>query len=143
MSFSEVRPYFRSRLNTVSGLKEWEDAFNVNNIPSTVLDEAYHIATISGSALKMNHQVSDHEFVVTIRWFKKGFRNPADALDTAMQRIDDIYDAVLLPSARSTETGLINVLPGNIIVDPLSDDNDNIVVVSLDFNCLISLDITD
>ena len=55
------------------GYEEWQDGFNFNNIPETILDQAYHVgpAEISGGvANQLDHKF---DYDLTLRVFKKGF----------------------------------------------------------------------
>ena len=42
MSLSNIKSLFRTRLEGQS-FEEWEDAFNLENIPNSSLDKAFHI----------------------------------------------------------------------------------------------------
>lgn len=141
MSLTAVRPYFRSRLDAL-GLFEWDDAFNFENIPEALLDGAYHIDAndIGNVSLNQNDLHLDH--TVIIRTFIKGFRTPKEALDTAMQRLEDIYKEVLKPSNRVTQaSGLRNVLLNSTIIEPISESNDNAVMCEISFSVRVHIDV--
>jgi hypothetical protein len=78
MTLGGLRAFFRTRLDGL-GYTEWTDGFNIENIPSTVLDMSYHLAVgdiRSGPANQLLH-VFDYPLTVSI--FLKGFRDPAEA----------------------------------------------------------------
>lgn len=133
MSLSEVRPYFRARMNYL-GYTEWADAFNFENIPESILDKSYHIDANQIRVISFNQADLSIDHSVTLRLFLKGFRTPKDALDSAMIRLDAIYQEVLKPGNRLTGTGgLRNVLLDSTDLQPLSRSNDNAVMVEMNF----------
>lgn len=141
MSLTEVRPYFRARLEAV-GLTEWDDAFNVDNIPDTLIDGSFHISAspIRNVTLSQNDLQLEHE--VSIKTFIKGYAQPKDALDKAMERLDAILKEVLKPSNRVTGTGgLRNVLFLSSEILPMAESQDNVVLVNVVFRVQINLDV--
>lgn len=134
--FSHVRSYFRTHMNSLK-FKEWKDAFNVDNIPETILHNSYHIETIRG-VRRNPYNASDQEFEqdVTIRVFKEGFRNPADAIDDCMTALDRIT-AVVLDTANRANCNIKNIYLNNFEIRPLADTNDNSAVLEITFSCLI------
>jgi hypothetical protein len=53
MSLTSVRPYFRTHCNAL-GFTEWMDGFNIENIPSTLIDMAYHIGPPQTTGISNN-----------------------------------------------------------------------------------------
>lgn len=138
MSFDILRSYFEARMSVVdSDFKEWEDAFNIENIPSNVLDKAWHLEfgafTYTGSA----HTCLGFDCPVRLRVFVKGYRNPKEAVDLGLVLSDAIVKEVCKPSNRLTQPLLKNVLPSVINVQALAESNDNVALVDLNFNCQI------
>lgn len=131
-----IRPYFRARLNAL-GFREWKDGFNFENIPSTILDKSFHIEVPSGARLNAFDMTSnDITQDVVVRVFFKGFRNPADAIDTAMLRYEQILESVLASENR-IGVDIKNVYFSSMQILPLSDSNDNAVILEISFSCLI------
>lgn len=138
MSFSLVRPYFRTNLRAL-GFTEWTDAFNFENIPSTRLEKAFHIENPSGSRRDVYDPTSqDIELDVTIRTFRKGFKDPAQAVDSAIADLEAILTRVLA-SDRRLGTGIKNVVYNNHTITPLADTNDNVAVLEINFICFIMI----
>lgn len=139
MSLTAVRPYFRARLNSL-GYREWDDAFYADNIPENIIDKAYHIDANEISRTSFSQTDLQLEHVVTTRLFFTGFFKPKDALDKTMERLDAILKEVLKPSNRLSGTsGLRNVDLQGVTIEPLSDSNDNTLLVSLTWNVQINL----
>ncbi len=137
--FSAVRAYFRTHLDALN-FKEWKDGFNVENIPSTLISGSYHISAPQGSrrdAYDMNSQ--DVEAEVVIRVARKGFKNPASAIDQVASDLDTILARVLDPQYR-LGCDLKNVYYEGHSIDQLSATNDNVAVLEITFRCLIILE---
>lgn len=135
MSFSLVRPYFRKHLSSLN-FKEWSDGFNIENIPSTVLDKSYHIESNTAQTVGSNQLAYTLTQRVVISIFRKGFRTPSMALDMLMNDVDDILDVVVDPTNRLT-TGIKNVKFVQFQAQPIAESNDNAVVMRLEFECMI------
>lgn len=136
MSFVTLRAYFEARMQAVDPeLREWEDAFNIENIPSNVLDKAWHLEfgafTYSGTA----HLCMSFNCPVRLRVFLKGYRNPKEAVDLGVILSDAIVKEACKPSNRLTQPSIKNVLPSVINVQALTESNDNVALLDLTFNC--------
>jgi len=138
-SFSAIRPLFRTAMNSLIKFKEWKDAFNVQNIPSTIINDAYHIDTSSGGrkgAYDQNSQEIEHD--VIIRVFKKGYRNTAEAIDAAMTDYGLILHTVLAPTNR-LGSRIKNIYLNDVSIQPYDPSNDNIVLLEITFTCLMEI----
>lgn len=138
MSLSDVRPFFRTRLDSL-GYKEWQDGFAFDNIPQTLLDGSYHIesGTISGSPV--NQRTQSLEYGIVVRVFFRGFRDPAGAIDSAISASETILADILSTSNR-VGTDIKDVLVNSIVPTPLSGTNDNDVILEIDFSAIIICD---
>jgi hypothetical protein len=137
MTLGGLRAFFRTRLDGL-GYTEWTDGFNIENIPSTVLDMSYHLAVgdiRSGPANQLLH-VFDYPLTVSI--FLKGFRDPAEAIDLGLDAGQEILEDILSPAQRLQTDGLKDIRPGSIAVRPLADSNDNTVVVEMEFRAVMA-----
>jgi len=133
---TQIRPYFRARLNGLS-LREWKDGFNFENIPSTLLDKSYHIEMPSGARLDaFDMSSNDITQDVVVRVFFKGFRNPTDAIDAAVLKYEQILEEVL-ESENRIGVQIKNIFFNSSQILPLSDSNDNAVILEITFSCLI------
>jgi hypothetical protein len=136
MTLGGVRAFFRSRMDGL-GYREWTDGFNVENMPSTILDKMYHLevgAIKSGPANQMHHIF---DYPITVRVVFKGFRDPSSAIDLSLDAGQEILDDILSPAQRLQTDGLKDIRPVNISVSPLADSNDNTVVIELEFSALM------
>lgn len=140
MSLVDVRAYIRARMDGL-GHKEWEDGFNFDNIPSNLLNKSYHMEVLPIDAEQTNNRSMEFSYPMTVRLFVKGYRTPAAAIDKAIEygetAIKDIVNAV----NRSTNACIKNVLSGGLNVIPLSDSNDNSVVLEMSFVTTIIIEI--
>lgn len=137
MSLTLVRSYFRTRMNELN-FKEWKDGFNFENIPSTLLNNSYHIESNQTKGEKLNQNDQVILSTVSIRLFKKGYKDPASAIDLTIQDQENILLEILNPQNRiGGGIKTIKYLGSNI--EPLNTDNDNAIILKLDFECLITL----
>lgn len=90
MTISKVRSYFNAKfLETDTGFrnKEWKDAFNIDNIPATLIDMGYHIQPGELiSTVKNDHTVEDDLNTEINIWFR-GYRD-------VQEKLDESYDIV-------------------------------------------------
>lgn len=137
MSLTLARSYFRTRMNSLN-FEEWQDAFNLDNIPETIKDKAYHIAANEIVINQTNNHEIDLDHNVTLTFWRKGFRYPSEAIDNALIDMDAIILDVLDPSNRLTGTGgLRNILLTNSVLEEWSPSNDNGVKVTMNFRCRV------
>jgi hypothetical protein len=138
MSLELLRPFFREHLNSLK-LKEWKDAFNYSNIPSTVLNKSYHIETPTGGRRGIYTNLSQPiEHDVVIRVFFKGYRYPAEAVDQAMTMYNLILRTVLASENR-LGAGIKNIYLNDVSIDPYDASNDNLVLLEITFTCLMEI----
>lgn len=133
MTFSAVLPYFRARI-TAQGFTEWTEPFDAENIPSTLIDKAFHIdpPTFSGVVRDMNTQEFDATVAVSL--FFKGFREPALALDESLVKAESAIVSCLNP-VNFEGTELTGVFVNSVEFAAFDDElNDNIVVALMTFN---------
>lgn len=138
--FTPIRAYFRTNMDAL-GFTEWKDGFNVDNIPATRLEKSYHLSAVTGSrrdAYDMTSQDIDAEIVIRIA--RKGFRDPASAIDQCAVDLDAILLRVLAPSRR-LGAAIKNVFYRSHVIDPVADSNDNVAVLEITFGCLIILNV--
>lgn len=132
MALSDIRSYFRTHMEALDYV-EWRDGFNAENIPSTLLNNSFHIESGDVTPTVSNHQVYEFDCPVTVRIFLKGYLDPVSAIDDSYASVEDIYSELLLPSSRLT-TAVKDIVPTAVRVSPLTLQNDNAVLVEIDFN---------
>lgn len=139
MSLTLVRPYFRTRLDSL-GYSEWTDGFDFENVPETILDRSYHLEIGSMSLIGTNQTLVDIAYPILVRVYLKGFRDPATAIDDAVEAGEGIIcDVTKVTNAngqgiKDVQFASFDVLPKDVA------SNDNIVLLELSFNARITFD---
>jgi hypothetical protein len=141
VSWSEVRPYFRTILDT-RGYGEWKDGFATDNIPASALDRSFHIQLGPISGLKQNQSDQESEVAVTLRTYYKGYRDPLEAIDFAISETEAIVKECVKVVNRAETTGILNVIFQESNIDPIDASNDNAVVVTSSYSVRVILDVT-
>src|SRR5574343_1265873 len=137
MSLTLVKPYFIARCEA-KGLTEHHDGFNEENIAASNLDRAFHILLGTFSGRKLNQTDQEIDCPVTVSFFIKGFRDPASAIDEAVQLEEDLLKEILKNSNRLGQC-LKNVVFNSSSREALSGDNDNAVKVIMNFTAFTSI----
>ena len=138
MSLTAGRSYLRARAKAI-GLREWTDGFNIENIPSTIIDNCFFIQTTSGSGIKLNQHDQELNFSNTVRVFTKG-RDAAGAIDSAVKIVEDLIIETLTAKNRLTQpNGIKNVALDSFSFDAFDQSNDNIVSASITFRVVVTL----
>jgi len=140
MSMVLVRPYFIARAKAV-GLKEHLDAFNEENVASTTVNNSFHVLLSSFAGRKLNQHDQEIDCGVTLTFWIKGYRKPIEALDAAVQKSETLLKEVVKNSNRLGQC-LKNVVFNNVSYEPLSEDNDNAIKVTMTFTAFTSILIT-
>lgn len=133
---SEIRPYFRTHMDAL-GYKEHKDGFNVENIPSTLMNKAYHIANPTGGRrgpYGNEYQEIEQDLVLSV--FFKGFRNVGTSIDTVMVSYDAILTRLLSNDNRLGDN-LKNISLESMAMLPIDESNDNAILLELTFTCLV------
>ena len=136
MSLAAVRPFFRTRLNSL-GFREHTDAFDDQNRAQNKLDKMYRID--SGPALGSEANQSIHTFdydvslVITLKGV--GAKN-VELRDRADTIAETILADVLSPSVRMG-TDIKNITPGTIAVTEYSASDDNDLILTMGFTASI------
>lgn len=134
MSIKLIRPYIRTRMNAL-GFKEHLDAFNVEDIPSTVLNKSYHIGQGPVETRQIQMDYSEVEMGITLKFFIKGFKDTSSGIDTAIAFTEDILESIIKPSNRLSGN-VKDVIFNSAIYEPLAVSNDNAIIATLDLNVL-------
>jgi hypothetical protein len=141
MSWTSIRTYFNARCEE-QGLSEWADAFNTDDIPSTSLDQVYHVQFGDFTGEGQNQSAVETLVNVTVQFFIKGFATPKDAVDSAISNAQSIVKASLLEGNRLSQP-FKNVLFTNMAIEPFAESNDNIARARLQFTVRAVLDPAD
>lgn len=140
MSMTLVRSYFKARCFAL-GMKEHDDAFNEDNVPSTVINNSFHVLLQSFSGRKLNQSDQELDCPVTLTFWVKGYKKPTEGLDQAVSKSELVLKEVLKNSNRLGQC-LKNVVFNDVSYEALNLNNDNIVKVTMTFTAFTSLAIT-
>lgn len=136
MSLTGARSYLRSRAKAI-GLKEWTDGFNFENIPSTLINGAFHIQSDSGNGIKLNQHDQELSFNQTVRIFVKGYRDPASGIDSAIKITEDLIKETVSAKNRLTQSdGIKNVILDGFNFETGDQSNDNLIIASITFRII-------
>jgi len=144
MSLTKVKPYFKS-VAEGQGFTIWPDGFNFENIPENLIDRAYHLELDNFSGEGQNQQDQEMLVPIIVRCFFKGFRDPDGAIDTAIQKAEDLITDAVKPSNRLTQyaNGIKNVVFINGGAIPIAESNDNTILLELNFSVRVILQICE
>ena len=137
MSTTLIPELFRTQMDGL-GYEEWDDALNVENIPSTIIDGAYHVEIPSGEMTVINQHVLNEASTVNLRVFKKGFANTLTMRDEMLAERQTILCDILSPAVRLS-SGIKNIVADSWSITPLSDSNDNSAILEINFTCITVL----
>jgi hypothetical protein len=135
MSLSAVRPFFRSRMNSL-GFKEHSDAFDDENREQSRLEKLYRIESGPVTSGPANQTTHEFEFSVTLIITLRGNRSNVDLVDRAFEVSEDVLEDILQESVR-IDTDIKDVVPGVITIEPYSDSDDNDLILSMGFTGIV------
>ncbi len=132
---SDVRSYVSARILEIdSDFREWNDGFNKDNIPSSLLDKSFFVEYGLETPDQENTFITD-TIAVTLTVFFKGFRNVKVALDSSMDLADDIRINVL-SKAKLGASNYLNITNLSMESSPIDESNDNSIAIEMTFNFL-------
>lgn len=135
MSLTKIKPWFRDRFDTLD-FEEHVDGFNVDNIGELDLDRVYHILVRRINGAPINHTDQKTESDVSVQVFFKGGRTASEAIDQALYEVEQIVKECCNVKNRTSD-GLLNVVFQRAEIEPRGEDNDNSVLVTLDFTVTV------
>ena len=138
MSTTAVLPLFRTRLNGL-GYREWTEAFNIENNPSTILDKSYHLEINDSTSVVINQHVLTITMPLTVRIFRKGFRDNSAMRDEMLAEMESFVCDILLPNVRFG-SAVKNIVFNGFSLLPLDESNDTSVVLEMSFSTQVMLD---
>lgn len=132
----KFKNYFHKILKD-NGFREWNDGFNRDNIPKSVLDKSYFM-NYSISTVENGTQMEDNINII-IEHFFKGYRNPQDAIDQAMELCNSIRLEILDPQTINLfdDVTILGINSVSQTPEPLNASNDNSIIVATEFNLRI------
>lgn len=141
MIFSKVRTYINQSVLAVDPtFKEWDDAFNFENIPSSRFQNAFYLS-YSVPSIDTNDSVRSHSVSADLKLFVKGFKKPQEALDNAMDTANLMANTICsitnVEAFRTTDNFPIQAVTVNSIEPTPLDSNDNNMEININFTLLI------
>lgn len=128
----QFRSFLKARvLEENSDFKEWPDAFNSENIPSTLIDKSFHITYDSISLVDDQGCFFFDDASMNVQLFFKGYRDPQTALDFAVNTAHNIRRRAVNPNKANELIKRVDAL--SLDVEPI-DTNDNAIIINLNFN---------
>lgn len=138
MSFADIKPYFRAQLSAVGYTNEHLEAINLDNVPAVTLDRTFHIlvAASQGISATLSDQIITASVIVSV--FFAGWASEIQAIDDATEAAEEILKSCVKISARVTGLDTLrNVEFVGHNVQAIDGSNDNIMVLTLEFNALL------
>lgn len=132
MIIKPVKDYIRQTVNGF-GYKEWKDAFNFENIPGNMFDNAYHIE-VQIPSITLGQQWYENDMAITLRFFKKGGRAVMETLEEVMEDVNCIkIELSKLPLYVDVAQ---SISATSLVTAPLTS-NDNQMIIELSLTCRV------
>ena len=136
----ELRQFFIDRIvECDSSLKEWKDAFNIDNIPESIIDNSFHIAIDEIVTTEDDSSVTD-QVNIAVTLFKKGFRETQTAHDEVLDKAISIRLNAISVS-RYNQTIVRNVQATTTTATDM-ETNDNLTIVVTNYVAFLTLNIS-
>lgn len=136
MSIADVRPYFQTRMTSLA-LNEWQNPFDVDNIPENIIDNVYQVTVGPISQQSFNQSDLALNVPANLKLFVKAYREHMTAYDSAVALANSVLIEVLNPANRLTQTNIKTINLDSVSFDPLDPTNDNIIVVNMQFRTMV------
>lgn len=134
--WSDVKPFFRTRLSSLGYTKEHTDGFNRDNIPSTLMHNTYFIELTSISGTKLDHDCQHTDVGVRVNIFRNGYRKPREAIDTALVDAQTIV-ADFVKISNVNHPSIYNVVFDSLSIVPIDDSNDNSLIIEIELRAVV------
>lgn len=140
MSMTQAKKYFVDLMRE-NKYELWKDGFNFENIPSTLIHRAFHVMLGDFSGRKpVNNRDQEIDCPCTVRFFLKGYKHPEEAIDAGVEQAEKMTVVFLKNRLGSC---VKNVILNSINVSPYSANNDNLVMVTMNFTVFTSIKVHD
>jgi len=123
-------------MTTSLGHTEWKDAFADDNIPSTLINRAYHLLLGESTKLKQNQDLIEVNQQVSVKLYVKGYRDTNERRTKAIEYLEAAIKETLETDRRAAAyNGIKNVTYVSGGLSEYSVDNDNLIRITMNFNC--------
>lgn len=140
MILKEVRTTIRDRIIGL-GFVEWDKSFDDQDIPETLLENSFHVAVTGGSGNGINQAVLDIENDVVLTLWKKGFRNPVEAMDAGLETLQGVLCDLLGPVIR-TLPAFRKINMSSYQLEPISSDNESVCKIIINLSVVVAVEVT-
>lgn len=134
--FTGVRTYFQD-IAVGLGYKKHYDGFNIENIPGSKFDKAFHVEAFNFTAEAQSQLDLRVACDVSVRLFFKSFAKVDDGISKATTAAEEYVGQALVASKRLTNTNLKNVILNQVVIEPYAVSNDNYVVCRMVFSATL------
>jgi hypothetical protein len=131
-------PYLRGHLDAL-GYTEHTDEFDQDNVAKTVIDKTYMLTPGGLTSSRSSHTSYEWTFPVTLTLWFSGYRNPSDAVDGALESIENVLDNVLDIGSRYSQAGIMDIYPSSIDFEPIASSNDCTIQASVGLTATIQM----
>lgn len=132
MSFSAVRPFFRTQMEAL-GFEEHEDSVDFENVPSTALNNKFQLNTETATGSPTVQTAHSFDYNITMRVFLRSIgRQNSATFDEADVLVDRVFGRLLDASVR-VGTTIKDIVPNSVSKTALSSSNDNDLVIEFGF----------
>ena len=138
MSLANVLESITTKVESL-GFELWDDAFPVDNIPSTISDRAFQIEIGSITSGAANQRTHIFRMPLNVRVIRRGFRYPNEARSSALVDADTILAGLLAASFRlgPIVDDVKDLIPTSVDLGGRRGTNNKNIILSLSFEALI------
>lgn len=140
---ADIKQYFRDRFDYL-GYSEHTDGFDRTNIGQNVLNKSYHVLleSVDGGPVSHTHQETNSSVLVSV--FFGPDRDIQSIIDESISAMDDIIvECCKLINRTNTGAGIFNVVFDGCSFNPLSDEQNNAVLVEINFTVTVLMGIEE
>lgn len=142
MSLASIKPYFRARMNALGFTKEHPEAFDAEEVPSTIIDKTFHILNGPSTFVSNNQNHLVMTVDVGMQIFFKGYRDEEQGRLRAESALESILRETLTATNRVTQAsdGIKDVKLTSAEIIPMDESQDNISLLQMEFSVDYTLD---
>ena len=131
--FSNVRPFFRTRLDGLGFNEHRDSVLTPENVGNTLLGRVYHLGGPTITKLPRSFTTDQFIYAIPVTMFTKRHKVEAEAIDEADLIIDTVLSD-LLAAERRTQEVIKNIELDSVQREPLDVNNDNAIRIIFNFN---------
>jgi hypothetical protein len=135
--WSDVKPYFRTKMVALGYSKEHYDGFNPDNIASTVMHNSYMVDISSINGSQDNQDFQQTEVGVKLSIFRNGYRKPKEAIDAAIADAQTIVSSMIQATNRLASPTIHNIFFDALSLKPIDASNDNSFIMEIEFRASV------